>query len=363
MATNSHINSAARRWAATFFLLTGAIGGGALAGRTALPTATSTAASTGQAAPRRAAQPAGYGWPVKPFDRQHPVRGSFGDPRSVFNGAPTVRGLMTSNGAFSYHQGIDISAPDGTAVYAVRSGVVRTVTPDWVQVDSEGGVAFQYWHIRSAVNVGDYVRARTEVLGYILRACKHVHLTELANGKAVNPLAPGHIGPYVDTTTPRVGEITFRSSDRGPELLPEYLYGSVEIVAAASDVHAVPVPGRWSGMPVTPAKLTYRVSGFPSGRIVIRERVALDVTNHLPGSNMWQTYARGTHMNMVQMGVHRYWYQPGVYLFKLTPQLFDTRRLTDGVYRITVTAWDTAGNHSSASQIFQVHNRATWLAR
>jgi len=26
-----------------------------------------------------------------------------------------------------------------------------------------------------------------------------------------------------------------------------------------------------------------------------------------------------------------------------------------------VTAWDTAGNHSSSSQVFQVHNRSTWL--
>jgi hypothetical protein len=66
-------------------------------------------------------------------------------------------------------------------------------------------------------------------------------------------------------------------------------------------------------------------------------------------------------MNMVQMGVHRYWYNPGVYLFKLTPTLFDTRTLPDGVYRLVATAWDTAGNHSSAAQVFQVHNRESWL--
>ena len=76
---------------------------------------------------------------------------------------------------------------------------------------------------------------------------------------------------------------------------------------------------------------------------------------------MWQTYARGSHMNMVQMGAHRYWYNPGVYLFKLTPTLFDTRTLPDGVYRLVATAWDTAGNHSSAAQVFQVHNRESWL--
>jgi murein DD-endopeptidase MepM/ murein hydrolase activator NlpD len=343
------------------FLLAAAIGGGALAGRTALPTQTSTAAPTAEAGPETQSS---YGWPVKPFDRQHPVRGSFGDPRSIFRGAPTRRGLMTTRCACSYHQGIDISAPDGTAVYPVRSGVVRIVTPDWVEVDSGGGHAFQYWHIRSAVRVGDRVEARRDVVGNILRASKHVHLTELQNGRAVNPLAPGHVGPYKDTTTPRVDEITFRSRDVGPELLPEYVHGSVELVAAARDLPAMPVPGLWNGLPVSPARLTFHISSVPQDITILSETAAMDVSRTLPAtSDMWHTYARGTHMNMVQMGAHRYWYQPGVYLFKLTPQPLDTHRLNDGVYRITVTAWDTAGNHGSTSQVFQIHNRSMWLAR
>jgi hypothetical protein len=359
MATNSHIQRGAQRRMATMFLLAAAIGGGALAGRTALPAQTSTAASTPQSS--SAAQSSSYGWPVKPFDRQHPVRGSFADPRSIFRGNPTVRGLMTSPCACSYHQGIDISAADGTDVYPVRSGVVRIVTPDWVEVDSDGGSAFQYWHIRSAVKVGDHVQARQTILGQILHASGHVHLTELQNGKPTNPLAPGHIGPYTDSTTPRVNTITFRLRDSGSDLLPEYLHGTVEIVAAAADTPAVPVPGKWNGLPVTPSKLTYHVETFPSGQLVIPETTAMDVSHNLPPtSDMWHTYARGTHMNMVQMGTHRYWYQPGVYLFKLSPR-FDTRQLKDGVYSVTATAWDTAGNHSSTSQIINVHNRKTWL--
>jgi murein DD-endopeptidase MepM/ murein hydrolase activator NlpD len=361
MATNSHIKTGARRRTATMLLLAGAIGGGALAGRTALPVSSSSAASPAESA-ARTAQSGGYGWPVKPFDQQHPVRGSFGDPRTVFRGAPTLRGLLTSDGEFLYHQGIDVSAPDGTAVYPVRSGVVRIVTAEWVEIDSDNGVAFQYWHIKPVVRVGDHVDAKQDVLGHILRASKHVHLTELKDGKAVNPLAPGHIGPYADTTIPRVNEISFRSSDTGPELLPEYLHGRVELVVSASDTHAVPVPGQWAGLPVTPAKLTFRVTAFPSDRNAVPETTAMDVTSRLPPmSSMWHTYARGTHMNMVKMGAHRYWYNPGVYLFKLTQSLWDTHELADGVYRITVTASDTAGNHSSGSQIFQVHNRATWL--
>lgn len=360
MATNSHSQRGAHRRLAVMFLLVAAIGGGALAGRTALPVQTSTAASP--AAATQTPRSSSYGWPVKPFDRQHPVRGSFGDPRSIFRGAPSPRGLMHSQCACSYHQGIDVSAPDGTAVYAVRDGVVRTVTPDWVQVDSAGGSAFQYWHIGATVHVGDHVQAQQDVVGHILKASRHVHLTELQDGKPVNPLAPGHIGPYADSTTPTVGEITFRSRDTGPELLPEYVHGPAEIVVAAADTQAIPVPGQWNGLPVTPAKLTFRVTSVPQGDLAVPEVTAMDVTRTLPAtSDMWHTYARGTHMNMVQMAAHRYWYNPGVYLFKLTAAPWDSRQVRDGVYRITVTAWDTAGNHSSANQIFQVHNRKTWL--
>jgi len=342
------------------FLLAAAIAGGALAGRTALPMQTSTAATPASA--MQSQRTSSYGWPVKPFDQQHPVRGSFGDPRSVFRGAPTMRGLMHSQCACSYHQGIDIAAADGTAVYAVRDGVVRTVTPDWVEVDSAGGSAFQYWHVGATVHVGDHVQAQQDVVGHILKGSKHVHLTELQYGKPVNPLAPGHIGPYEDHTSPTVGELSFRSGDTGAALLPEYVHGSVELVAAASDTPAIPVPGQWNGLPVTPAKLTFRITSFPAGDVAVPETVAMDVTHTLPGtSDMWHTYARGTHMNMVQMGVHRYWYNPGVYLFKLTPGLWNTRQLRDGVYRLTVTAADTAGNHSSGSVVFQVHNRSTWL--
>ena len=269
---------------------------------------------------------------------------------------------MHSACACSYHQGIDIAAPDGTAVYAVRDGVVRTVTPDWVEVDSAGGSSFQYWHIGATVSVGDHVQAQQDVVGHILKASKHVHLTELQDGRAVNPLAPGHIGPYEDTTTPTVGQISFRAGDTGPELLPEYLHGSVELVASASDTQAIPVPGQWNGLPVTPAKLTFRITAYPSGAVAVPETTAMDVTKTLPAtSDMWRTYARGTHMNMVQMATHRYWYNPGVYLFKLTPSSWNTHSVKDGVYRLTVTAWDTAGNRASASHIIQVHNRASWL--
>src|SRR5438445_2838753 len=201
------------------------------------------AASAGPPAPKttqnvvltasHASRPFSYGWPVKPFDQQHPVRGSFADPRSIFHGPPTQHGLMTSLCSCSYHQGIDIAAADGTAVYPVRSGVVRIVAGEWIEVDSDGGSAFQYWHIHPSVRQGQHVSENETVLGNIVKGAQHVHLTQLQDAKPVNPLAPGNIGPYSDTTAPQVGGITFRTSDSGPDLLPDYLHGRLEIVVKA----------------------------------------------------------------------------------------------------------------------------------
>src|SRR5438094_782443 len=71
--------------------------------------------------------PHSYGWPVAPFNRQHPIRGGFGDPRTLFNAPPTHDGVYHGAGQFTFHEGVDIAAPDGTAVYPVADGVVATV--------------------------------------------------------------------------------------------------------------------------------------------------------------------------------------------------------------------------------------------
>jgi hypothetical protein len=59
----------------------------------------------------RSVRPA-YGWPVKPFNHQHPVRANLNDPRNGHGDAK------------AFHFGIDITAPVGAAVYAVEGGKV-----------------------------------------------------------------------------------------------------------------------------------------------------------------------------------------------------------------------------------------------
>jgi hypothetical protein len=318
-----------------------------------------TTAQAGHAAQAASASSGyAYSWPVKPFDRPHPVRGGFGDPRTIFAGPPTRRTLLAGAGSFQFHDGIDISAPDGTAVYPVESGTVRYVGRDWIAVDSGGGRAFEYWHIGPQVSLGQHVDADVTVLGHILRECGHVHLTELDGNVPVNPLAPGHLGPYQDATAPVVSSIAFRKGVTSSDLMPELLRGRVEVLAAAHDMPAMAVPGQWNGMPVSPALLEWRIQRADNGKVVVPTHVAFDVRDRLPAwGDFWSVYARGTHQNFSVFGRHYSLMQPGVYLYRLTPGGFDTRQLRDDVYDLVVTATDIRGNHSSAVQRFSIHNK------
>ena len=141
----------------------------------------------------RGQQEAAYGWPVKPFHRQHPVRGYFGDPRIGNGGASR-----------SFHFGVDVSAPDGTAVYATVAGTVdrHPLHDDVVVIQRADGVELEYWHVSPAVSSGQRVIAYRTVIGHILKPWAHVHFSERRNGVYVNPLRPGAMGPYVDQTCP-----------------------------------------------------------------------------------------------------------------------------------------------------------------
>ncbi len=302
-----------------------------------------------------AASAGSYQWPVKPFNRQHPVRGSFADPRTVFRASPTLRGALTGPGTFSLHRGIDIAAPDGSAVYPVSSGTVTYVNGEWLRVESSGGRTFEYWHIRAAVAVGSRVEAYQTVLGHIQRGSGHVHLTELEDGKAVNPLAPGHIGPYADSTTPRVTSISFRARETSREGLPNLVRGRVLLVAGAEDDPTMNAPEAWSGLPVTPALLIWEIRSW-NGKVMLGRQIAADFRSSLPDRSFWQVYTRGTYQNMAVFGRHYSWGQPGSYLFKLSGRAFDTRTLRDGAYDLIVTATDIRGNSSSLTRRFTVAN-------
>jgi murein DD-endopeptidase MepM/ murein hydrolase activator NlpD len=281
-----------------------------------------------------------YPWPIKPFNKPHPVRGNFGDPRTYFSWLATTDGL-NGPGNFTFHNGIDISAPAGTPVYPVVSGIAHVLSVGAVGVTTPGGRSFQYQHIEPLVFDGDAVKAGVTVLGRVNNVAGHVHLSELAGGRAVNPLLRGHIAPYRDRTKPVVRSVEFRASTG--VLNPLGLAGTVSIVADAFDRPAMNPPLPWRGLPVAPALVGWSMISL-TGRPIVTNSIAANFLAGIPlNSDFWSVYARGTYQNMPRFATQYFAGMPGRYLFMLAPA-FDTHLLPNGVYQLTVSAVDTRGN-------------------
>ena len=170
------------------------------------------------------------------------MRGYLNDPR-------------ISGQSKAFHFGIDIAAPNGTAVYAVEAGTVHLEDPRAISV-AAGDDEFGYWHVVPAVRHHQEV-ARHELLGHIDAPWLHVHFAERRAGTYQNPLRAGALTPWEDSTRPKVTRVTF--SRNGAELSPDAIHGGVDVIAESHDAPPVPVPAPWNDLPVTPARLRWRV--------------------------------------------------------------------------------------------------------
>jgi hypothetical protein len=296
-------------------------------------------------------------WPFKPFNKQHPIRGFFGDPRTVYENG-VLAGGFDGPGVFSFHQGIDISAPNGTPIYPVMSGIAHylgaaVLNVDVGQIDGQD-VTFQYFHITPIVGEGEHVIAKNTVLGFVEPPYGHVHLTEIDGTHAVNPLQRGHLAPYADHTRPTIRGTAF-SNASGAIQTPLGLCGRVQIAVDAYDRPPLAVPGSFNSLPVTPALVEWTVRHL-NGKIAVPLRVAADFRTTLPSNTkFFDTYAKGTYENSPRFGTQQYTAMPGRYLFLLASS-FDTTTLPNGVYSLTVRASDIRGNAATQTQRFSVLN-------
>jgi hypothetical protein len=266
----------------------------------------------------------GYGWPVKPFNRQHPVRAYLNDPRNGHGDAK------------SFHFGIDISAPTGTPVYAVEPGMAFVTRRKAVAVRGAEHT-FGYWHVKPAVRNHQLVSLH-QLLGYIVDegSGKHVHFAERdQRGRYLNPLRQGGIGPYVDRTPPRVASVEFLRDGR--EVDARALTGRVDVVAEIYDATPMRVPAPWSNMPVTPAAVGWSLSH--GGRLIRAERTIINSDHMLPAKLYDSIYAHGTAQNWVGA--------PGHYRFYIARGL-EASRLPAGISRLRIHAGDTRGNRTVA---------------
>ena len=243
----------------------------------------------------------------------------------------------------------------------VVDGTVTVVTHEWVRVTSGDGRAFEYWHIRPLVRNGQQVTARQTVLGHIRAPSNHVHLTEYEGGRVVNPLVPGRLTPYHDSSKPTVRAIMLRRTDSGPELLPNFVRGRVEIVVGRRRQPDRAGPVRVARPCDARAPHLADPQHRRPGRRAAASRRRL---SHLGASGTRPSGActpAGRTRTRRSSETHYSYLQRGAYLFKLAQQ-FDTRTLRDGVYDLIVKASDIRGNSSSQTLRFTVHNRRGWSA-
>jgi hypothetical protein len=270
-----------------------------------------------------------YPWPLQPFNSAHPVRAYFNDPRIS---GPTK----------SFHFGIDISAPNGTPVYAVEPGTVHLEDARAVSVAAGDG-AFGYWHVVPAVRHLERV-SQHQLLGHVEAPWLHVHFAERSGNAYRNPLRAGALTPWVDTTRPSVTAIAFMRD--GKAVPPDLVSGAVDVVAEAHDAPPVPVPAPWHGLPVTPAKVRWRV--HHDGAVVRRWHTPVDFTKGLlPQSRFRAIYAPETRQNHAG--------EPGRYRFFLA-HTWSTQLLPDGAYELEVEALDLAGNSGALRLPFTIAN-------
>lgn len=274
-----------------------------------------------------------YRWPVEPFDRQHPVRGYFSDPRD---------GAKRS----TFHFGIDIAVPDGTPVHAVDAGTVHLQGKQNVAVvSSEGGRTFGYWHIVPAVKHRHQV-VRHAVLGHVASRWGHVHFAERRGKEYVNPLRRGALEPFADPSSPRIERIVVSRGSR--ELDPEHVTGVVDLIVEAFDRPALRVPDpRWADMPVAPALVRWRLVRF--GKAVVPWTPSVDFRSTLPPAALFpRIYAPGSRQNHPR--------KPGLYRFYLARR-WRSMEQGSGECRLDVQVSDIQGNRAIAHLPLVLRNR------
>ena len=271
-----------------------------------------------------------YGWPVKPFDRQHPVRGYFNDPRVL-------------DASHAFHFGVDVSAPDGTAVYAVAPGTVYIEDKGHaVAVLGPSGRSHSYWHVKPAVSHHQSVGLH-QLLGHIEAPWGHVHFSEIYRRTFYDPLRPGALTPFTDVGNPTVSKIMFR---RGKvDLPPDRVFSVVKICCIAFDTPAMLVPPPWSHMPVTPAQIRFRIVRY--GNAVVPWRYGVDMRRFRQPADFYNVFGPETRQNHPN--------KPGLYSYILAPA-WDSELHPNGNYRLDVEASDIHGNKARSNLTFDIHN-------
>ena len=305
-----------------------------------------------------AALPQTFGWPIRPFHREHPLRATFGEPRAVIYlglpllGAARAEALNRMDqvalaGRRSLHNGVDIVARDGTPVSAVTSGVAITAGAGYERHVTVG--PFQYWHLASTVPTGTRVVAFRTVIGRVYPAQHHVHMTRLAlDGNPLNPLIDGGLTPYSDTAPPRLGHLIAYRPD-GTTIPLGALTGPVVLAVNSFDVQS------FGGLETGLYRLDWSVRLVGARHSAVGPLELFRFDQLPPDAVGERLYTLGSTRHATHP---HFWYRlttepPDAHRL-LRGDLLHTERMPPGRYRLVVTAWDVRGNRVRRGYLLDV---------
>jgi hypothetical protein len=265
------------------------------------------------------------GWPIKPFHEQHAIRSALNELRPA-----------------NFHVAVDIQAKNSQPVYALQSGYASIRYPGTADVNVDVG-NFYYWHINPTVSSGQYVTAYRTVIGRVLYGFYHVALSEGSSSDYLNPLRPGgSLLPYTDTEPPILG-------------IPR-IFSDGRVIEGAFDPQSFVASGFHYETPVlAPASLAWRLYDSHNHALTGLEW-ALRGSQNLPPNLKPVVFAPGATAPGFQCFLTRhrcipkwvYWLAGGL------TQPLPLSSLRPGRYRLTVYAWDWAGNTSALDHWFDV---------
>ncbi len=258
------------------------------------------------------------GWPLQPFHEQHAIRAGINELRPA-----------------NFHVAVDIEARDFQPVYAIQSGYAYIRYAGTGDVNVDVG-SFDYWHIYPSVSDGQYVVAYQTVLGTVINGFWHVALSEGSPSDYLNPLRPGgSLQPYTNTEPPIIGTPRIFSDGR-------------VIVGAFGPQSFVQTGMPYETPVLAPSSLAWRLYDARGNALTGLEWAMRGSQNYPPGlktvifapgaSNpgFWCFYSQ---VRCIPNWV--YWLAGGL------TQPLPLAGLPSGRYRLTVYAWDWAGNTSA----------------
>lgn len=298
-----------------------------------------------------------------------------------------------------FHDGLDIVLDNGTQLYAVESGYVKSIEDNQYIIieDTEGdnpGNGWMYAHVNNfQFQEGDYVSQGDYIADVFFEGLPHVHLGRiyLENGSwkdytNINYIHPDKYFYYVDAEPPVIKKLFYFFQNNTDELLentsPTVVWGEVDIVVGVRD------PGEFAHSKTTGfgdrlciARIEYEITSksiqpvrkksFDFTKIIInnmewpgRERV-FTVYKHYKifhpviDNTFWDktfsyyviTNTDGTgEFGKVDISARDYAWNTAEVDVSGNP------KFPDGLYSITITAYDFLGNYSRATDTVRVRN-------